>query len=189
MSDIALCTDTTCPSRDSCRRATTPAQDRQVYAAFQRNGQERCGHYLVAAPAGSAFLAGSARMPGRLGAAMIELPWPPRELSPNARVHWARRSKAAKAYKQACYLLTKQAGIQAPEGRVLLALEFAPPDRRRRDDDNILAAFKSGRDGIADALGIDDSRFVTQFSVSQEPVNGGAVRVRISEHVEGDEDD
>lgn len=169
MRDIALCTDTTCPSRDRCRRATTPAQDRQVYASFQRNGQERCGHYLE---------------PSRL-----ELPWPPRELSPNARVHWARRSKAAKAYKQACYLLTKQAGIQAPEGRVLLALEFVPPDRRRRDDDNILAAFKSGRDGIADALGIDDSRFVTQFSVSQEPVNGGAVRVRISEHVEGDEDD
>lgn len=46
MRDIALCTDTTCPSRDRCRRAITPAKDRQVYAAFQRNGQDRCGHYL-----------------------------------------------------------------------------------------------------------------------------------------------
>lgn len=110
---------------------------------------------------------------------MIELPWPPAELNPNRRLHWAQRSKASRAYRQACYLLTKQAGIQAPEGRLLLALEFVPPDRRRRDDDNILAAFKSGRDGIADALGIDDSRFVAQHELRSEPVTGGAVFVRI----------
>lgn len=122
-------------------------------------------------------------------AGVIVLPWPPAELSPNKRLHWAARSKAARAYRQACYLLTKQAGIQAPEGRVLLALEFVPPDRRRRDDDNCLAAFKAGRDGVADALGIDDSRFITQLALSREPVAGGAVRVRISEQVEGDEDD
>ena len=30
----------------------------------------------------------------------INLPWPPRELSPNARVHWAKKAKAAKAYKK-----------------------------------------------------------------------------------------
>lgn len=120
---------------------------------------------------------------------MIELPWPPAVLSPNARAHWATRSKAAKAYRQACYLLTRQSGIVAPAGRVLLALEFVPPDRRRRDDDNCLAAFKAGRDGVADALGIDDSRFITQFALSREPVKGGAVRVRISEQVEGDGDD
>ncbi|KPB75963.1 Uncharacterized protein AC505_3618 [Pseudomonas syringae pv. maculicola] len=71
-----------------------------------------------------------------------------------------------------------------PAGRALLSLEFIPPDRRRRDDDNCIAAFKSGRDGVAQALGIDDSRFVTQLQISAETVKGGAVRVSISDYVE-----
>jgi crossover junction endodeoxyribonuclease RusA len=108
---------------------------------------------------------------------VIALPWPARELSPNARVHWAKKSKAAKAYRRTCHLLTKAAGVVAPQGPVMLLLEFCPPNRQRRDDDNCLAAFKSGRDGLADALGIDDSRFVTQ------PVQGGAVMVRIQGEV------
>jgi len=73
-----------------------------------------------------------------------------------------------------------------PEGRALLAIEFLPPDRRKRDDDNMLAAFKAGRDGLADALGIDDNRFVTQLSVSDETVKGGAVRVRIMKYTSGE---
>jgi crossover junction endodeoxyribonuclease RusA len=94
-------------------------------------------------------------------------------------VHWREKSKAAKSYRAACHLLAKQAGIQAPEGEALLMLEFLPPDRRRRDDDNLLAMFKAGRDGLADALGIDDNVFATQIKVSKETIKGGAVRVRI----------
>jgi crossover junction endodeoxyribonuclease RusA len=112
------------------------------------------------------------------------LPWPPKILSPNARAHWATKSKAAKAYRSACFLLCTQAGIITPAARALLSLEFIPPDRRRRDDDNCVAAFKSGRDGVAQALGIDDSRFVTQLQISPETIKGGAVRVRISDYVE-----
>ena len=107
------------------------------------------------------------------------LPWPPAAYSPNARVHWSRKSKAAKSYRAACHLLAKQAGVTAPEGEALLMLEFVPPDRRRRDDDNLLAMFKAGRDGLADALGIDDNVFATQIRVSKETIKGGAVRVRI----------
>lgn len=110
---------------------------------------------------------------------MIVLPWPPKELSPNARTHWAKRSKIAKNYRAACHVLCKQAGVTMPEGKALLVLEFVPPDRRKRDDDNCLAAFKAGRDGLADALGIDDHRFVTQISISDETTKGGAVRVQI----------
>jgi len=113
---------------------------------------------------------------------VVELPWPPKELSPNARVHWASRHRKAKQYREACYLLAKQAGLTAPrEGRLLLMMEFVPPDRRRRDDDNMVGAFKYARDGLAAALGIDDHRFIAQFSVAQEPVKGGAVRVEIRE--------
>ncbi|MCU9528752.1 RusA family crossover junction endodeoxyribonuclease [Pseudomonas mosselii] len=109
----------------------------------------------------------------------LTLPWPPAACSPNARVHWSRKSKAAKTYRYACFLLARQAGIQAPKGDALLMLEFVPPDRRRRDDDNLLAMFKAGRDGLADALGIDDNVFATQIRVSKETIKGGAVRVRI----------
>ena len=110
------------------------------------------------------------------------LPWPPKELSPNARIHWAKKAKITKAYRNMARVLTMQAGIVAPaEGRILLVLEFVPPNRRHRDDDGCLASFKAGRDGIADALGIDDKRFVTQFSLSADVVKGGCVLVRVGE--------
>jgi|GEM_PF-292933 len=114
------------------------------------------------------------------GSGVIVLPWPPKELSPNARVHWAKKSKAAKKYRTECFLLAKKAGIAAPQsGEITFALEFVAPDRRKRDDDNLLASCKAMRDGVADALGIDDNRFITQLRISRETVKGGEVRVRI----------
>ncbi|SOE49110.1 hypothetical protein ODI_R1848 [Orrella dioscoreae] len=40
-----------------------------------------------------------------------------------------------------------------------VTLTFVAPDRRRRDIDNLLACMKSQMDGIAIALGVDDSQF------------------------------
>lgn len=117
----------------------------------------------------------------------VLLPWPPKVLSPNARAHWATRSKAAKAYRYRCFLGARQVLLSAPAGRVLLVLEFMPPNRRRRDDDNLLASFKAGRDGLADALGIDDSVFVSQVRLLDETRPGGAVRVTLREFIEGAE--
>jgi Holliday junction resolvase RusA-like endonuclease len=39
-------------------------------------------------------------------------------------------------------------------------ITFAAPDRIRRDLDNLHGAMKASLDGIAKALGVDDSRFV-----------------------------
>ena len=123
----------------------------------------------------------------------VTLPWPPKGLSPNARLHWAAKAKQAKAYRMACFALCIEAGLKAPEpknevleilglkagvGRLHLWIDFYPPDRRHRDDDNMIAAFKSGRDGIADALGIDDKRFVCHPYVQDQV--GGYVKVRIT---------
>jgi crossover junction endodeoxyribonuclease RusA len=110
----------------------------------------------------------------------LHLPWPPQELSPNKRVHWGKKSKAAKAYRLQCGLMTKAAKLIIPEieGKLYLWLTFYPPDKRRRDDDNMIASFKSGRDGIADALGIDDSRFITRPWVHTE--TGGYIKVSIT---------
>ena len=111
----------------------------------------------------------------------ISLPWPPKELSPNARVHWTKKARSAKAYKEACFWLTKAAGWpNLPTGYdIPLTVTFHPPDLRRRDDDNFEAAWKCGRDGVAAAWGVDDNRFqVTR--ARGEPVKGGAVIVRIN---------
>lgn len=121
------------------------------------------------------------------GCNQVLLPWPPKVLSPNARAHWATRSKAAKAYRFRCFFGARQVRLEAPAGRVLLVLEFMPPNRRRRDDDNLLASFKAGRDGLADALGIDDSVFVSQVRLLDEIRPGGAVRVTLHEFIDGGE--
>ena len=113
----------------------------------------------------------------------VLLPWPPKVLSPNARSHWRVKSKAAKAYRYSCFMGAKLVGLSAPAGRLLLVIEFLPPNRARRDDDNLIAAFKSGRDGLADALGIDDRLFVTQCRLGDEVRAGGAVRVTLKPFV------
>lgn len=109
----------------------------------------------------------------------VTLPWPPKECSPNARGHWSKKAKAAKAYRHACRTLALAARLAIPEGpgAVHLFLDFYPPDRRARDDDNLTAAFKSGRDGLADALKVDDKHFVCHPYLKTEV--GGMVKVRI----------
>lgn len=92
----------------------------------------------------------------------IILPWPPKELSPNGRVHWAVKSKASKKYREDARLLCFEAKLVAPEvKKIHLWIYFNPPQRRNYDDDNMLARFKPQRDGIADYLGIDDKCFVS----------------------------
>lgn len=62
----------------------------------------------------------------------------------------------------------------------ILSLTFCPPDRRKRDDDNLVAAFKAGRDGIAQAMGIDDHRLSLLVRMG-DPVEHGAVLVELIE--------
>jgi crossover junction endodeoxyribonuclease RusA len=116
---------------------------------------------------------------------MIELclPWPDKLLSPNARAHWAKKGKAVKDARLMSCLTAKNAGwhrLVLPDGRLQLWIDLYPPDRRRRDDDNAYSACKAYRDGIADALGIDDSRFVGHPYLKDEVRKGGEVRVRIT---------
>ena len=110
----------------------------------------------------------------------VTLPWPPSALSPNARTHWRKKAPITKAYKEACWAIVKQSGMTVPDdGKLDLWIEFVPPDRRHRDDDNMLSSFKAGRDGLALALGIDDKRFITHLSVADYV--GGMVKVRVTQ--------
>lgn len=108
---------------------------------------------------------------------MIRLDWPPQQCSPNARGHWSSLAKAKAAYRADCAWLAKQAGEQH-DGPLLVSVTFRPPDKRRRDLDNALAAIKAGLDGVADAIGVDDRHWALMLAWG-EPVTGGAVEVEI----------
>lgn len=109
----------------------------------------------------------------------ITLPWPPKQLSPNARIHWATKARHAKGYKSACYAITKSAWLPPMHkaGKIALRLDFYPPTRVRRDLDNLLASMKAGIDGVALALGVDDSRFTFAIALADEL--GGFVKLQI----------
>ena len=112
---------------------------------------------------------------------MITLPWPPRVLHPNARPHWATKSKAVKAYRSAAGWSTKASGDRVKGGgAVELYIVFYPPNKCKHDLDGCLSAMKAGIDGIADALGVDDSRFTLRIERGQV-VKGGAVIVIVEE--------
>lgn len=109
------------------------------------------------------------------------LPWPHKDLSPNGRKHWAVKAKMTKAARADAYYTAHLRAWRFPSvrGRYKVHMAFAPPDKRRRDIDNLIASAKAHRDGIADALGIDDSRFVLSCELLDEVVKGGEVRVTV----------
>lgn len=115
---------------------------------------------------------------------IVTLPWPDKRLSPNARQHWGALATAKKQARiaanwQAIADLSLQARQDIAEGagRIAMQVTFYPPDNRRRDDDNMVAAFKASRDGLADALLIDDRRFRPHyiFADAEKP---GRIEVR-----------
>lgn len=118
----------------------------------------------------------------------VILPWPDRRVFPNAkrRKHWRTYQPAANADREAACLLASaglplasRRAVAASEGKIALIVTFYPPDARRRDDDGMVGAFKHQRDGIADALGVDDRRFRPHYFF-EEPCKPGRVEVEIS---------
>lgn len=108
----------------------------------------------------------------------ITLPWPPKELSPNARLHWSKLAKAKKAYRYACAVQARVQGAQRIEADKLhLSLTFYPPTRRGFDLDNALARMKSGLDGLADVLGVDDRHW--SLSITRAEEIGGMVKIEV----------
>jgi crossover junction endodeoxyribonuclease RusA len=109
----------------------------------------------------------------------VSLPFPDKILSPNARPHWAALAKAKKAYRRACYWSARPLGLL--DATVLhVTITFNPPlPRRARDEDNMVASFKSGADGVADAITVDDSKWRVTHAFG-EPVKGGTVTIEIT---------
>ena len=111
----------------------------------------------------------------------LSLPWPPSALSPNGRMHWAKLAQAKRSYRSACYLTAvAQNARPVVADRLQVCLEFVPPTRRKYDLDNLLARMKSGLDGVADVLGVDDSRWEIAIRRTEQPKAPGCVIMTVT---------
>ena len=111
---------------------------------------------------------------------MIELPFPPSSLSGHAKGHW--RSKAAvtakhREWARAATLASFPQKIILGTGDIRIVVTFYPPNRRG-DRVNFPNRMKPYFDGIADALKVNDSRFLPSYLFG-EPVKDGKVVVVI----------
>lgn len=103
----------------------------------------------------------------------ILLPWPTKDLSPNARGHWAIKARAKKSYRTLCAWQAKSQGLTRLDAeRLHLKITFVPPNRRAYDLDNMLASLKSGLDGLCDVLGVDDSKWSIEISKAEDRIGG-----------------
>lgn len=112
--------------------------------------------------------------------AQFFLPWPDRRLSPNSRVGWRALASAKKKAKSDAYYLTLSAGLGKIDADALsVRYVFYPPSRREFDLDNALSSLKAAADGIALAVGIDDSKWKVAVSKAAKVEKGGIVMVEL----------
>lgn len=105
----------------------------------------------------------------------------PKALSPNhrSRTHWPKTRAIADA-RQEAYLETRAAEPTITSDRLTLHVVIARTGRAQAlDDDNAWASLKAYRDGIADALGMDD-RDIRQGTLQQVKSETGKAYLRIA---------
>jgi len=97
---------------------------------------------------------------------VIDLPYPNKALWPNGRAHWAAKARETKLHRAWAFAATRAyigPGYKHDGSRIAIRLTVHPKTNGvAPDKDNCLAACKSYLDGIADALGVDDSLFDPQ---------------------------
>ena len=107
----------------------------------------------------------------------ITLEMPHKHLSPNSRCHWAQKSKAKRDQRKTTEFfflreLTNAAPVKAtqlawrPCKTANVQITVTPPDRRRRDKDNLLASLKAAFDGAQDAGLIADDSGLTYLPIA-----------------------
>jgi len=114
----------------------------------------------------------------------LELPYPP-----SVNHYWRRVgartliSRGGRAFRTSVCSILAACGIQPMDGPLELEIDVYPPDRRRRDLDNLQKA-------LLDALAHggayhDDSQIARLVVQRREVVPGGKVRVRLEVHGDG----
>lgn len=109
----------------------------------------------------------------------VKLPIATKSLT-NVRMHWAAKHRLAKAQRQPVGLVVRSAlKVHPPTMPLEVTLTRIAP--RELDDDNLRGALKSVRDGVADALGLDDrdDRVKWLYGQRRGAVREQAVEIRV----------
>lgn len=111
---------------------------------------------------------------------VVELPWPP-----SVNHYWRRQgnryfvSAEGKSYREALYYICAQyKGLFRLNQRLFVTIEAYPPDRRRRDLDNIL---KSLLDSLQHAKVYEDDSQIDHLTIKRNSSRESKVIVTISE--------
>lgn len=108
---------------------------------------------------------------------MIVLPFPPSTLSGHNKGHWATKARIVATHRSWAFHATRAARASVPaEGDIPIRFVFVPP-HNRGDRTNYPNRLKPYIDGIAEALGINDRRFLPSYEFS-EPEKPGRVEVQ-----------
>ncbi len=115
---------------------------------------------------------------------MISLTLPIRTVSEaNTREHWAKRAKRAQSHRQHAHTVTRVwllGSVPKTLPAIVTLTRLAP---RTLDDDNLRGALKAVRDGVADALGVDDRDPRVSWEYAQEKHKVPGVRIEIRRRV------
>lgn len=111
----------------------------------------------------------------------IFFPWLDSRLSPNKRIDRRALITVKREAKELATLLTFESGLVLLETDLQIKITFCPPDKRRRDLDNLYATFKPYQDGIFEALALDDCLIDRVILQRGEFVKDGYVIVELTE--------
>lgn len=109
---------------------------------------------------------------------MIVLPFPASSLSGHSAGHW--RTKAAATAKHRAWAKAATMAVRplvADVGDIPVHIRFVPANHRG-DRANFPNRMKPYLDGIAEALGVNDSRFLPSYTFS-DPESPGRVEVTV----------
>lgn len=108
----------------------------------------------------------------------VVLPLPPRELSSNARVHWAQKARATAAYRElafwtACQTMGRTYGPPMQRASLSVVIEIGARTRHdglyaAKDPSNALHSLKAAIDGVvaAEAIVDDAAQYLVSVSAS-----------------------
>ena len=114
----------------------------------------------------------------------LVLPWPP---SVNAYYRSVNRGRLAgrvlisergRAYRAEVQAIVERRGMNPMQGRLTVHITANPPDRRRRDLDNLL---KATLDGLAHAGVFEDDSQIVDLRIYWAKDLGGMLKVKVSE--------
>jgi hypothetical protein len=93
----------------------------------------------------------------------------------NAREHWSTVASRAKRQRRAARLAVESL-VNRHALRPPLTVRIIRLGPRRLDDDNLAGSAKHIRDGVAEALGVDDADPAVTWAYGQEQTTGDLLR-------------